>query len=87
MIDKLVQDITDADAGFLMTFSGAPFPGYSVHLEWKREEFGGNWYFCETLSMEGWLCPALLKYFESAPLNIYVKADAIGEPTQSNSGL
>jgi len=26
--------------------------------------------------MEGWLCPALFKYFEKAPKEIYVKAEA-----------
>jgi DNA polymerase III gamma/tau subunit len=26
--------------------------------------------------MEGWLCPALLKYFEEPPANIYFKAEA-----------
>jgi hypothetical protein len=26
--------------------------------------------------MEGWLCPALSKYFQKAPNEIYVKAEA-----------
>jgi hypothetical protein len=26
--------------------------------------------------MEGWLCPALFKYFEKAPKQIYVQAKA-----------
>jgi len=25
------------------------------------------------LDLEGWLCPALLKYFEEAPQNIYAQ--------------
>ena len=25
--------------------------------------------------MEGWLCPALFHYFDSAPLELYVKAE------------
>jgi hypothetical protein len=25
--------------------------------------------------MEGWLCPALFKYFESAPKEIFLKAE------------
>jgi len=28
---------------------------------------GGNWYFCPQLNMEGWLCPALFRYFGEAP--------------------
>jgi hypothetical protein len=25
--------------------------------------------------MDGWLCPAMFKYFKQAPKNLYVKAD------------
>lgn len=80
MIDRLVSEIPVASDGFRLIFSGTPFPGYSTHLSWRREEYGGNWYFAEQFDMEGWLCPALFKYFESAPSDIYVKAEAIGEP-------
>jgi hypothetical protein len=27
--------------------------------------------------MEGWLCPALFKYFEAAPKDLYVKAEPL----------
>jgi hypothetical protein len=37
----------------------------------------GNVYYCEELSAEGWLCPALFKYFESASPEIYVRCDEI----------
>jgi len=53
--------------GFRLLFSPAPFPGYTVKLEWRRKESGGNWYFCQQLNVKGWLCPALLRYFEEAP--------------------
>jgi hypothetical protein len=36
---------------------------------------GGNWYFCEQLGFEGWLCPALFKYFDKAPPELYGKAE------------
>ena len=29
------------------------------------------------LKMEGWLCPALFKYFDKAPREIFVKAEPI----------
>jgi hypothetical protein len=51
-----------------------------VKLEWKREEYGGNWYFSSEFKMEGWLCPALFKYFDNAPKEIYVKAEPIPTP-------
>lgn len=34
---------------------------------------GGNWYYSAALDLEGWLCPALLKYFEQAPGKIYAQ--------------
>jgi hypothetical protein len=77
MIDKLVADIPDAGSGFKALFSAAPFPGYSVKLEWRREEMGGHWYFSPQYAMEGWLCPALFKYFAQPPPEIYVRAEPI----------
>lgn len=56
MIDKLVASIPDAQRGFRAIFSAAPFPGYDVKLEWRREESSGNWYYCPKFEMEGWLC-------------------------------
>jgi hypothetical protein len=75
MIDVLVAEIPNAHKGFRLLFSATPFPGYKVKLEWLREENGGNWYFSPDFQMEGWLCPALFKYFETAPKEIYVKAE------------
>jgi hypothetical protein len=34
---------------------------------------GGNWYYSRELCIEGWLCPALFKYFDVAPQTIYAK--------------
>jgi hypothetical protein len=39
----------------------------------QREEFGGNWYFAPDYQIEGWLCPALFKYFEASPDRIFVQ--------------
>jgi hypothetical protein len=73
IIDGFVADILEAGRGFTLTFSAAPFPGYQAKLERLREEYGGNWYFCPQLGIEGWLCPALLKYFGAAPEDIYAR--------------
>jgi hypothetical protein len=80
VIDALVADIPDAEKGFRLLFSAAPFPGFTAKLEWRREEYGGNWYFSPDFTLEGWLCPALLKYFETAPREIYVKAEPRTRP-------
>jgi Family of unknown function (DUF6717) len=45
-------------------------------MDWRRSDMGGNWYYSEKFGLEGWLCPALFKYFESAPKEIYVQCKA-----------
>jgi hypothetical protein len=75
MIDHLVKDIPDADKGFRMLFSAQPFPGYMMKVTWRRAEKGGNWYYSEQLGKEGWLCPALFRYFNEAPREIYVRVE------------
>ena len=77
MIDFLTRDIPNAEDGFRMLFSAQPFPGYQEKLTWVREEMGGNIYRSETLKAEGWLCPALFKYFDKSPPEIYAKAEAL----------
>ncbi len=39
------------------------------------QESGGTWYYSDHYKMEGWLCPALFKYFPTAPREIYVRAE------------
>ena len=75
MIDKLTADIPNAQQGFRAVFSASAFPGYETKLDWRREESGGNWYYSDKYKMEGWLCPALFKYFPTAPREIYVRAE------------
>lgn len=78
MIDKLVTGVPDADKGFRALFSATAFPGHTTKLEWRRAEpGGGNWYYSEQFKMEGWLCPALFKYFPEAPKEIYVQAEPL----------
>jgi len=73
MIDRVTSHIPDAETGFILLFSGMPFPGHEFRLQWRREEGGGNVYYSEPLDAEGWLCPALLRYFAERPLEIYVQ--------------
>lgn len=77
MIDRMVAEIPDAADGFHLIFSVNRFPGCTVGLEWRREEAGGNWYHSAEYDMEGWLCPALFKYFESAPPSLFAKAEPV----------
>lgn len=77
MLDRLTQGIPDADKGFRLLFSTEPFPGQQIELTWLRTETVGNWYRCEQYQTEGWLCPALNKYFASPPKKLYAKAEPL----------
>src|SRR5881396_2833607 len=59
MIDVFVADIPNAENGFRLLFSATPFPGYTAKLEWRREEYGGNWYFSPEFKMEGFVPGAI----------------------------
>ena len=78
MIDRVTRDIPNAADGFIMVFSKTPFPGYQFQLEWRRHEHQGNVYYSHDLDAEGWLCPALLKYFDGEPAEIYVQVKPRG---------
>ncbi len=73
----LSKDIPNAEGGFRLLFSAAPFPGYQVKVKQIEGEMGGNWYQSDVPPMKGWLCPALFQYFEQAPAEIYVKAEPL----------
>ena len=76
IIDVLTENIPNAAEGFKLVFSAQPFPGYSARFAWARHEMGGNWYSWPDRDMEGWLCPALFKYFDATPPELFVKVSA-----------
>ena len=76
IIDFVVREIPEAENGFRLLFSAQPFPGYQLRLEHVREEHGGNWYRWPDQDMEGWLCPALFRYFEQAPSELYCRGES-----------
>lgn len=76
LIDRAVSGISGADRGFLLIFSAQPFPGYEIQLTWRRPDMDGKWYYCERLDHEAWLCPALFKYFDDLPKELYVQCKA-----------
>lgn len=88
MIYRLIftKGIQNADQGFQMTFSDEPFDGTDAELQWLRADdpdqpMGGNWYGATVAGQyqEGWLCPALRLYFDSAPARLFVRADPLPE--------
>jgi hypothetical protein len=77
MIDNLVADLPEARRGFRLLFSASPFPGYQRELVRSREEYGGWWYSTKEPPMTGWFCPALFRYFDQAPRQLFVKAEPL----------
>ena len=77
IIDRLTADISNARSGFRLTFSDDPFPDYELKAVRGEPAHGGYWYSIEGTDQVGWLCPALLRYYSTAPEVIYAKADAI----------
>lgn len=73
IIDVLTEHIPNAAAGFKLVFSPQAFPGYSARFLRDRPEVGGTWYLWPERGLEGWLCHALFKYFETAPPELYVQ--------------
>lgn len=71
--------LQEAEKGFKLTFGAVAFPGHQLCAIWDREEAGGNWYKEKETGWQGWLCPALFKYFESAPAALFIRADALEE--------
>ncbi|MBD2304409.1 hypothetical protein H6G17_02585 [Chroococcidiopsis sp. FACHB-1243] len=77
MLDILVKDISHHNAGFRLLFSATAFPKFQTELIWIKEEFGGHWYCWQQQNLEGWLCPALFKYFTEPPQKISCKAESL----------
>ncbi len=82
MISRVIEakGIPQADRGFAMSFSDRPFAGHDAELDWLRPDpAGGNWYAGEIVGerMEGWLCPALLLYFQDPPRRIFVRCEPL----------
>ena len=73
IIDVATGHIPNADRGFLAVFSASPFHDHQIVLERTREEGDGTIYRWPEKGMEGWLCPALLRYFPEAPEKLYVQ--------------
>ena len=78
IIDVATGHIPKAREGFLAVFSASYFPDAQIVLEWVREEGGGNVYRWPEKGMEGWLCPALLRYFTEPPAKLHVQVKPAG---------
>lgn len=58
---------------FTMILSDNQFPGYMQKLVKLEADMGGTWYKLDGTTLEGWLCPALFKYYAVAPEALYLQ--------------
>ena len=75
LLKKQGIPLEEAEKGFRLIFSAVPFPGHQLSAKRIEEEAGGTWYEESVSKARGWLCPALFRYFASAPANLYVRAE------------
>lgn len=61
--------------GIQVIASNREFPDARHEMRWSREECGGTWYHTSDRTprgLNGWLCPALNKYFDPSPERLHV---------------
>lgn len=76
--DTVCEILSQGQPKFRLIFSDATFPDAALHLSLLRAEHGGHSYDSPIGTV--WLCPALLKYFPSAPTHIWAKAEYFPTP-------
>jgi hypothetical protein len=77
ILDVITKDIKGAEDGFVLEFSNKSIVGSTYFLTFLRSEFGGSWYRLVVNEasgeyIDGWLCPALFKFFPQAPKHIFI---------------
>jgi hypothetical protein len=81
ILETLLQNqgiaLEEAEKGFRLIFSAIPFPGHQLSAKWVGDEAGGTWYEESGSQARGWLCPALFRYFATAPNNLYVRVERL----------
>ena len=72
-LSLVAYQIPGCEEKFTLLFSDQSFPGHQSHARWLHPEGNGNWYEFVESGVKGWLCPALLKYFDEAPKDISIE--------------
>jgi hypothetical protein len=69
--DAILEKQANGSDTIIILFSDGAFPGAHKFTRGKHDGTG-DWYSSRSLG-NGWLCPALLKYFITAPKELYVQ--------------
>lgn len=75
MLNIWEKQLHASNKGLVITFSEHYFPGINFCIDWVRQDVVGNWYESKIFGFQGWLCPALFKYFNQAPKQIFAKIE------------
>ncbi len=75
LLERQGIPVPEAEKGFRLIFSAIPFPGHQLSARRVGGEGGGTWYEDPDTKARGWLCPALFRYFDTAPENLYVRVE------------
>lgn len=75
-IPEIIEAIVGEARAFTAIFSANAFPGSRYVLTRQRPDGGGFWYRHAASNQEGWLCPALFRYFAEAPTEIHLDVRA-----------
>jgi hypothetical protein len=79
ILERLLEQqgiaLEEAEKGFRLIFSAIPFPGHQLSAKRVGEEGGGTWYEESVSTARGWLCPALFRYFATAPDKLFIRAE------------
>jgi len=82
-VSLLKLGIKGGEDGFRATFSATPFPGHQFTLVKMGKDRGGTVYLAAESGVEGWLCPALLRYFQKPPDRIYTQFECLAKEEQA----
>lgn len=75
-IDDLARDIPDVGVEFSAVVVIPAISELSAYAAWVREEMGGNWCKANDPPTEGWVWPALFRYFARPPTEFFVMAES-----------
>ena len=74
--DTMLDMLSGDHAECVITFSAKQFPGAEHVVKYVKPEMDGSVYHSDEYNHDLWLCPALLKYFETPPEEIWFQFKA-----------
>tara|TARA_R100000008_G_C3581403_1_gene168783 strand:- start:1202 stop:1567 length:366 start_codon:yes stop_codon:yes gene_type:complete len=82
--DILCSQLFKKYGDFNLIFSDNKLPKFDFHLKKHTSKTdldmtNGTWYKVAGSDLDVWLCPALFRYYDKAPENLYIKGNSKNE--------